>query len=111
MLIGEGIDVFEACDGGQGVAIFQKNTERIDVVLLDMNMPGLESKEVLTRLTALRSQVPVIFSSGFPKEDFRGTLTMVSAPVFLKKPYRKRELLQTIAATLKANPQQGLALD
>ncbi len=52
----------EACDGEQALAILREAHARIDVVVLDVMMPGMNGFEVLARINedAMLSQVPVI---------------------------------------------------
>jgi len=46
----EGLSVVRAEDGAKGVALFREMRGRIDVVLLDLSMPGLSGEETYRRL-------------------------------------------------------------
>jgi PAS domain S-box-containing protein len=67
-----------------------------DLVILDMNMPGLNGAQTLDRLLALRPQQKVLLASGY-SEDSVAALTEAHANVFsLRKPFSLDELTQAI---------------
>jgi DNA-binding response OmpR family regulator len=57
-----GSTVVEAVDGQSGLAAVVSTNP--DVIILDLTMPDIDGAEVLTRLRASGSRVPVIISSG-----------------------------------------------
>jgi DNA-binding response OmpR family regulator len=57
-----GYTVVEAVDGQSGLAAVVSTNP--DVIILDLTMPDIDGAEVLTRLRASGSRVPVIISSG-----------------------------------------------
>jgi CheY-like chemotaxis protein len=71
-----------------------------DVVILDMTMPDIDGAEVLRRLRASGSHVPVIISSGYldvsvelrlPRGEFQG---------FLAKPYAASDLAAAMESAM-----------
>jgi CheY-like chemotaxis protein len=91
LLEASGYDVREATDGNAALAALAR--EEPGVVLLDMTMPDLSGVEVLRRIRARGSRVPVILTSGY--HDATLELPAGSYQGFLVKPY-------TIAALLDA---------
>ncbi len=90
-----GYTVIEAADGRTALAALAAPAD-VDVVILDMTMPDLDGAEVLLRLRAAGSRVPVVVSSGYldvaverrlPRGEFQG---------FLAKPYSATELVSAI---------------
>ncbi len=63
------IPTVTANNGNQGIEIYKAQQKEIDLVLLDMMMPGLDGKETYQVLKRLNPQVKVIFMSGFTEED------------------------------------------
>lgn len=63
-----------------------------DVVLLDMNMPGLNGLETLARLRLLDPDLPVIISSGYLEGEVESLLLGDPAISFLAKPFSLQEL-------------------
>jgi len=91
-----GYTVVEAADGRAALDALAAPGDVVDVVILDMTMPDLDGAEVLLRLRAAGSRVPVVVSSGYldvaverrlPRGEFQG---------FLAKPYSATELVSAI---------------
>ena len=59
----EGYQVFSAMNGGKALEIFGSNP--IDLVILDINMPGMDGIEVLRQLKAQKPSLPVILSTAY----------------------------------------------
>jgi signal transduction histidine kinase len=93
-----GYRVLEAADGEMAVAIFQEKSAQIDLVLLDMVMPGLNGRQTLARLRALNPQVAVLMCSGYGEGPEEGLPSDVG---FLPKPYPLEALSQQVFAALK----------
>ena len=100
MLSVMGYDVVLAEDGVQGIEIYKKDHDRIDLVLLDMVMPKLNGKETFDGLIRVNPSVKVIFSSGFNPEGTFGDMRDRGAKGFIPKPYRIAELAKVISDVL-----------
>ena len=76
-----GYRVLVAEDGVQTVELYRRAPERIDLVILDLNIPRLTADAVLAQLLELDPAVRVYFSSGYFAEDRceRWTHTLVSS--------------------------------
>jgi two-component system, NtrC family, C4-dicarboxylate transport response regulator DctD len=86
--------VIEAGDGIEALALAREHASELDLLLLDVRMPGLNGDEVLARLRAEGVDCPALLSSGHGPE---GLTTLVPGDVgFLKKPYRPSELLSAV---------------
>jgi signal transduction histidine kinase/CheY-like chemotaxis protein len=92
MLEAEGYRVLSASSGDAGLALFASLSSEISVVLLDMVLPKMGGGEIFARLKKLDPGVKVVITSGFSDSaKIEGTVG------FLKKPYRKDDLLNAIA--------------
>ena len=60
-----GYQVISALDGEIGLKKFQ--TEQPDIVILDIQMPGMNGIEVLRQMKMINPAVPVILSSAYPE--------------------------------------------
>jgi DNA-binding response OmpR family regulator len=99
-----GFEVLRAEDGSRGLALFGANRPRVDVVLLDLSMPGLSGEETLRRLREIEPGVRVVLSSGYDADEARRKFG-VSAPfAFIQKPYRPEQLLAEIGRCLRPQP-------
>jgi two-component system, cell cycle sensor histidine kinase and response regulator CckA len=91
----EGFSVLEARDGSVAVQLFAKHSSEIDIVVLDMVLPGLSGREVYDEIRLTRKDLPVLFCSArdFTGRDEPDTATNQS---FLAKPFRLGELIETL---------------
>ena len=85
-----GYTVVEAVDGQSGLAAVVSANP--DVVILDMTMPDIDGADVLTRLRASGSRVPVIISSGYLDVSVEHRLPRGEFQGFLAKPYAASDL-------------------
>jgi two-component system cell cycle sensor histidine kinase/response regulator CckA len=82
-----GYTVLTAVDGLDGLEVFQRERERINLVLLDLSMPRLSGQEVLAQLQSLDSGVKVIIFTGQDtREDrFEGVEAIIPKPLRMNK--------------------------
>ena len=98
----DGIKVLPAASGQQGIEIFSRRSADIDLVLLDLSMPGMSGEETLLRLRELDGTVPVILSSGYDKRDLRHRFSTRDLTGFVQKPYSAQHLSDAIWRYLAA---------
>ncbi|MCX5804952.1 MAG: response regulator [Proteobacteria bacterium] len=96
ILLDEGAQVIEASNGKEAIEIFKEHQHKIDLVILDMIMPGIKGDEVLREIRAMRPDIKVIVSSGFMSEEQKNNLKEYSVDAFLDKPYRDKDVIRTI---------------
>ena len=101
MLQSAGFDVIVACDGSQAIEMFERRDQEIDLVLLDMAMPGMDGRETFERLRHIQEDVLVVLSSGYTEEDALSKLGTRGPVDFVHKPYRLDALLTVIRKVLK----------
>ncbi len=66
----EGFEVVSAVNGEEALELFEAQSP--DLVILDINMPGMNGIEVLRRMKEINAELPVILCSAYPeyKQDF-----------------------------------------
>ncbi|MEO0288121.1 MAG: response regulator [candidate division WOR-3 bacterium] len=101
MLEKEGVKVLTAKDGIEGIEIFEKNREEIDLVILDMIMPKMSGKETFIGIKKLNRDIPIILCSGYSEEGEAEEIINMGVEAFLQKPYRMKTLIETIKKILK----------
>lgn len=80
-----GMTVFEAADGQAGLNVFEN--ERPDIVLVDLNMPGMNGLEVIAELSRRSPETPAIVVSGTAELNdaveavHRGVWDFVTKPI------------------------------
>ena len=92
-----GYQVMEASNGPEAVKIWEKDQNRIDLVVTDLVMPeGLTGRQLARRLQNDRPDLKVIFSSGHSCDLFGEDSFLDAETNFLQKPYRLDALAQMI---------------
>ena len=65
ILRAHGYKTMEAADGEDAVKVFMENTDRVDLVLMDVVMPKKNGKEAYEEIKKTHPNVRVIFTSGY----------------------------------------------
>lgn len=107
VLESRGVRVLLAEDGPQGVEQFRRHAGEIDVVLLDMTMPGMSGDSVYRKIVGIRPDARVILSSGYSKQEAFARLDDAHMAGFVHKPYTAQALIDTIGAAMKGELRQG----
>ena len=94
----EGWEVILAEDGRSALAMMEKREP--DLVILDINMPGLDGFQVLERIRQ-HSNVPVIMLTGIGEVTTLGNALSLGADDYVKKPFSARELIARVRAKLR----------
>jgi len=100
VLTDEPTDILEAADGTEALNIFREQYADIDLVILDMIMPGIKGDEVLREMRNIRKDVKVIISSGYMSEEQRDSLKKYKVDGFLDKPFRDKDVIHKIIEVL-----------
>ncbi len=93
--------VLTASDGRQALDLFATRLHQIALVLLDLTMPGLSSVDTLVAMRRLRSDVPVILSSGYGAEEALSAFRGLRVDGFLQKPYGPVTLMGHVEQALR----------
>ncbi len=97
----EGYEVLSAPDGKTGLA--DLDATRIDAVLLDIKMPGMDGFEILDRIVAREDAPPVLMISGHGDIATAIEATRRGAVDFLEKPPQRERILVSIQNALSRN--------
>jgi len=95
-----GYRVILASNGTEAVELFTKNPELFDLILLDVVMPKVSGPEAFSRMAAVRSDLRVIFSTGYTAEAASLISLTEQGAVVLQKPYSLKNMGQTVRAIL-----------
>ncbi len=100
MLQTAGFDVITAKDGVEAIEVFREREKEIDLVLLDLSMPRLDGRETFEVLREIRSDVRVLFSSGYTEQDVVGGARGTNTAQFIQKPYTLAQLTEKVRLAL-----------
>jgi CheY-like chemotaxis protein len=95
-----GFTVLVAQDGEEALKVFAANADDVQLVLLDLTMPGMAGDEVLEVIHRSHPDLPVILSSGHMRSDALSGTSVDRLSGYLQKPYRGQELARLVADVL-----------
>ncbi len=91
-----GFEVLSAENGEQGVQEFQAHSDTLTLVLLDMTMPTMSGLEAFKAMKKIRTDVPIVFTSGYNEEEITEEIAAEELAGFIQKPYQARELTEVL---------------
>jgi signal transduction histidine kinase/ActR/RegA family two-component response regulator len=107
MLQAIGHQVIVCSNGMEAVTEYEAAWEEIDLVILDVIMPGMNGHETLMALKKINPDVKVLLSSGYSlEEEIKGAVGEGSSG-FLKKPYNIEDLRQMILKIINGGTPRG----
>ena len=97
-LQGQGYAVTEA-GGGEAALRLLTPDRKVDLLVTDLVMPGIDGRDLATRVRVLRPDVGVVFVSGYVPDLRR--LEGLPGAMFLPKPFTPLELIKTVERALR----------
>lgn len=95
-----GYTVLAEKDGVSGLKLFREHSSTIQLVILDMNMPGLGGIDVIPMLRAINPEIRILISSGYSREIYVQSVLTLSRVEFLQKPFQIASLAQAVRSLL-----------
>ena len=95
-----GYAVITAPSGEEALDVYAAKGKTIDLIILDLSMPGMGGKQCLEKLLSLDPGVKVIIASGYAQTDDEGREPYAGSIGFLAKPFRAEELLYQVRTAL-----------
>jgi PAS domain S-box-containing protein len=102
MLGNAGFRVLEAGDGTAAIELLRAKGNEIDVILLDMTIPGASSHEVLTTSVQVRPNISVILTSAYSEEMAKDHLGRSQVRGFIRKPFQFESIVKLLGRVLSA---------
>jgi CheY-like chemotaxis protein len=97
MILGEEYIVILAESGMDALEKLKNESEKVDMVLLDIDMPGMNGIETFEHMKDFAADIPVIFLTASGLEEDVVSAIRLGAVNYLKKPFRPRELMKRVA--------------
>jgi len=91
-----GYQVLTAQGGQAAVAVMEHQAATVDLVILDLIMPGMDGGQTLAALRSLNRNVPVVLSSGYALDKQMEQVVEQGCSGFLQKPFSMSELSRLI---------------
>jgi CheY-like chemotaxis protein len=95
-----GYEVLEARDGRTAIEVFEEYINVIDVVMLDMRMPGMNGAMVYDRLVQIKPDVKVLLFSGYFENEQIQRILENSNTDLIQKPIRLIHLSEKLKTIL-----------
>jgi len=107
----EGFEAIKALNGLEGLKLAR--SERVDLVILDILLPGIDGFEVCHRLRSSpeTASTPVIMISAKAREEDRATALRIGADAYFGKPLGMAELMVAIENLLEAGGAEDWSSD
>jgi nitrogen-specific signal transduction histidine kinase/ActR/RegA family two-component response regulator len=97
-----GYTVLQAANGEEAMVRFRKAAPEIDLLLLDVVMPGLGGRALYEQARALKPEIAVLFASGYSDNAVRANFALGKGLPLLSKPFSREELLAAVREVLDA---------
>jgi two-component system, cell cycle sensor histidine kinase and response regulator CckA len=107
-----GYSVLAAANGQEALEVSKKHKGRIDLLLTDVVMPGMDGKELAGKLRALRPEIKVVYASGYGEEVISHRGVLESGVEYLQKPFGPSALAAKVREVLgQEKPRTILVVD
>jgi len=105
-----GYEVFPTCSGQEGIAVYMEKRSEIDLVILDMTMPGISGGETFDKLREINSELKILLSSGYSLNGDAQSILDRGCDGFLQKPFCLVDLSQKVREILNRKKSFELSL-
>jgi CheY-like chemotaxis protein len=95
-----GFSVIEASDGSIATDLLRKRIDDIDVVLLDVTLPGRSSREIFEEAQRTRPDLRVVLSSAYDKKTVDASFMGLPITHFIRKPFQLSDLAEVLQDAL-----------
>ncbi len=102
MLRKSGFEVFEAAWGASAIQLLRGGGDKIDVVLLDMTVPGATSHQIIAEAVKAKPDIKVILTSAYSQEMIASSMSAPQIHTFIRKPFQFDDLLRTLRSSLSS---------
>jgi CheY-like chemotaxis protein len=83
-------------NGREGITLFQERQTDIQLIILDLSMPGLNGEETCYQLVKINPHTPIILSSGYSESEIGQRCRDMGVKAFLQKPYNFSRLITAV---------------
>jgi two-component system cell cycle sensor histidine kinase/response regulator CckA len=106
-----GYNVLSTRSGKEAVALFRDKKEEVDLVLLDMIMPGMGGGETYDALKGIKPDVKILLSSGYSIDGEASEILKRGCDGFIQKPFNIKSLSQKLRKIIDGASVEGRPTD
>jgi CheY-like chemotaxis protein len=92
----EGFEVWNASNGSAAIDLLRAKGDEIDLILLDMTLPGASAQEVVKEAGKVRPDVKIILTSAYSQEMVRDRISAPQISAFVRKPFRLGDVVKML---------------
>ncbi len=102
---------FSAKDGEEGLEIFKKNQNIIDLVISDINIPKINGIDMIKEIRLINPTIPVIITSAFSDTNYLLDAIEIGVDEYILKPVDMKKLLDKMVKSLLHHEIRDLYMD
>ncbi|MFW5851646.1 MAG: two-component regulator propeller domain-containing protein [Bacteroidota bacterium] len=87
-------------NGEEAINTYQENQREIDIILMDIQMPKINGYEATQRIKEMNPNIPIIAQTAYANSEAKINCFDAGCDHYLAKPYRARDLIETIGKHL-----------
>ena len=99
-----GFEVVSASSGHEALDAAGNHGDRIDLLMTDVMMPGMNGRQLAEILLARQPSLRVLFMSGYAEDVLATNVGLVPGAAFLSKPFKPKALVTKVREVLDALP-------
>lgn len=96
----------EVADGSAALELISTYQEDIDVILLDVRLPGRSSREVFREARGMRPDMKIILTSAYGREMVDAIFAGLRVEHFIRKPFPLANLVSFVQEALASRPTE-----
>ena len=100
LLSREGYHVITAGSGEEALEVYQQKKESIDLIILDVSMPGMGGHNCLVEILKINPQAKVLIASGYSANGQLKDTLAAGASGYIAKPFERAKMLNIVRSIL-----------
>ena len=101
----EGVNILEASSGELAVEIVESGQHKIDIILSDIIMPGMNGPEWIQKARAACGNAHIVFISGYIGDMSQNGADQIENATFIQKPFHMDVLVEKLNDVLKGESE------
>ncbi len=98
-------------DGAEGLEVFKKNQQVIDLIITDVNMPNMNGLEMAKEIKKINPNMPIVVATAFSNSEYLLEAINLGVDKYVLKPINIKKLLDIMAKSLLYHELRDLYLD
>ncbi len=95
-----GYTLYTVLSGEQAIEIYSLKKNDIDLIILDLNMPGMGGEKCLIKLLEMNPEAKIIIATGQTRDKQKDIVKQLGAKAYISKPYKLSEISELIREVL-----------